>query len=160
MRRAAPSRWARSGESTRRCWASSVTSAESSAASRSLASTRRARSSSRSAARSWWWAAPRPRRSPASGRTGYAGPLLVDPSILTFKAAGLAYGTARTYDLRAVPRAVVALLAGFRQGARRGRVFQQGGTFVLGPGEKGRFEGRDRFPGDHPSMEDVRAALS
>ncbi|MEK7839067.1 MAG: hypothetical protein AAB328_13920, partial [candidate division NC10 bacterium] len=60
----------------------------------------------------------------------------------------------------AVPRAVVALLAGFRQGARRGQVFQQGGTFVLGPGETVRFEWRDRFPGDHPSMEDVRAALS
>ena len=92
--------------------------------------------------------------------TGYAGPLLVDPSLLAFKAAGLAYGKARTYDLRAVPRAVVALLAGFRQGARRGQVFQQGGTFVLGPGEKVRFEWRDRFPGDHPSMEDVLAALA
>lgn len=92
--------------------------------------------------------------------TRYAGPLLVDPSLLTFKAAGLGYGKARTFDPRAVPRLLVALLSGFRQGRASGRILQQGGTFVLGPGAKVRFEWRDRFPGDHPSMEAVLAALA
>ncbi|MBI2528041.1 MAG: hypothetical protein HYV93_18900 [Candidatus Rokubacteria bacterium] len=92
--------------------------------------------------------------------TGYAGPLLVDPSLLTFKTAGLAYGKARTFDPRAVPRLLAALLSGFRQGPARGHILQQGGTFVLGPGATVRFEWRDRFPGDHPSIEDVLAALA
>lgn len=92
--------------------------------------------------------------------TSYAGPLLVDPSLLTFKAAGLAHGKARTIDPRAVPRLVVALLSGFRQGRASGRILQQGGTFVLGPGATVRFEWRDRFPGDHPAMEAVLAALA
>jgi hypothetical protein len=36
---------------------------------------------------------------------------------------------------------------------------QQGGTFVLGPGEAMRFEWRDRHAGDHPDLRDVLAAL-
>ena len=50
--------------------------------------------------------------------------------------------------------------SGFRQGARRGNPVQQGGTFVLGPGDRVRFEWRDRFAGDHPEMRQVFAALA
>lgn len=92
--------------------------------------------------------------------TGYAGVLLVDPALGTFRAAGLAHGRMRTFDLRAVPRLALALLTGFRQGRVSGEIFQQGGTFVLGPGERVRFQWRDRFPGDHPLMEEVLAALA
>jgi hypothetical protein len=92
--------------------------------------------------------------------TGYNGPLLTDPSLRAFRAAGLAYGWSRTFHPRSVWKGIRALARGFRQGARRGNPVQQGGTFVLGPGDRTRFEWRDRFAGDHPEMRDVLAALS
>ena len=91
--------------------------------------------------------------------TGYPGPLLTDPSLRTFKAAGLAYGITRTFHPRSVWKGIRAFAGGFRQGARRGNPVQQGGTFVLGPGDRVRLEWRDRFAGDHPEMRDVLAAL-
>jgi hypothetical protein len=91
--------------------------------------------------------------------TRYAGPLVTDPSLLTFRAAGLAHGWTRTFHPRSVGKAIRAFARGFRQGARRGNPVQQGGSFVLGPGERVRFEWRDRFAGDHPDLRDVLAAL-
>jgi hypothetical protein len=92
--------------------------------------------------------------------TGYDGPLVTDPSLRTFQAAGLAYGWSRTFDPRAVWKGIAAFAGGFRQGARRGNPVQQGGTFVLGPGDRVRFEWRDRFAGDHPQIPEVLAALA
>jgi len=91
--------------------------------------------------------------------TGYAGPLVTDPSLRTFQAAGLAYGWRRTFGPRTVLKGIRAFARGFRQGARRGDPFQQGGTFVLGPGDRVCFEWRDRFAGDHPALREVLAAL-
>lgn len=91
--------------------------------------------------------------------TGYEGPLLVDPSLRAFRAAGLAYGAGRTFDPRMLRLAITAWLSGLRPGTPTGQLFQQGGTFVLGPGEAVRFEWRDRFPGDHPDLREVVAAL-
>jgi len=91
--------------------------------------------------------------------TRYDGPLLTDPSLRTFRAAGLAHGWARTFHPRSIWKGVVAFASGFRQGARRGNPVQQGGTFVIGPGTQVSFEWRDRFAGDHPGMRDVLAAL-
>jgi AhpC/TSA antioxidant enzyme len=93
------------------------------------------------------------------GATGYEGPLLTDPSLESFRAAGLAYGLGRTFHPRSMLKGLRAFASGFRQGARRGNPVQQGGTFVLGPGARVRFEWRDRFAGDHPDMRDVLAAL-
>jgi hypothetical protein len=91
--------------------------------------------------------------------TGYRGPLLTDPSLRSFQVAGLASGWRRTFDPRAFVNGIRAFAGGFRQGARRGNPVQQGGTFVLGPGPRVRFEWRDRFAGDHPPMSAVLAAL-
>ena len=91
--------------------------------------------------------------------TGYGGPLFTDPSLESFKAAGLAYGLAKTFHPLTLLKGVRAFAGGFRQGARRGNPVQQGGTFVLGPGERVSFEWRDRFAGDHPEMRDILAAL-
>jgi hypothetical protein len=91
--------------------------------------------------------------------TGYAGPLYADPSLATFSAAGLAYGWGRTFHPLSVLRGVRAFAAGFRQGARRGNPVQQGGLFVFGPGDRVRYEWRDRFAGDHAPMSDAVAAL-
>jgi alkyl-hydroperoxide reductase/thiol specific antioxidant family protein len=92
--------------------------------------------------------------------TGYTGPLYADPSLATFSAAGLAYGWGRTFHPLSILRGVRAFATGFRQGARRGNPVQQGGLFVLGPGERVRYEWRDRFAGDHAPMSDVVAALA
>jgi hypothetical protein len=91
--------------------------------------------------------------------TGYGGHLLTDPSLRSFEAAGLASGWRRTIDPRTFINGIRAFADGFRQGARRGNAVQQGGTFVLGPGPRVRFEWRDRFAGDHPPMSAVVAAL-
>jgi hypothetical protein len=91
--------------------------------------------------------------------TGYDGVLLVDPSLRTFEAAGLAHGMRETFDPRSILRGVRAFASGFRPGARRGAAFQQGGTFVVGPGDTVHFVWRDRFAGDHPALADVVAAL-
>ena len=91
--------------------------------------------------------------------TRYRGPLVTDPSLHAFRAAGLTHGWSRTFHPRSVWKGIRAFSRGFRQGARRGNPIQQGGTFVLGPGERVRFEWRDRFAGDHPEMRDVLAAL-
>lgn len=91
--------------------------------------------------------------------TGYDGTLLTDPSLRVFEAAGLAYGWTRTFHPLTFIKGIRAFAGGFRQGARRGNPVQQGGTFVLGPGERVRFQWRDRFAGDHPEMDEVLAAL-
>ena len=91
--------------------------------------------------------------------TRFDGQLLTDPTLLVFRAARLAYGWTRTLHPRAMLKGIRAYANGFRQGARRGNPVQQGGTFVLGPGEQVSFEWRDRFAGDHPEMRDVLAAL-
>ena len=92
--------------------------------------------------------------------TGYGGVLFVDPSLEAFREAGLARGWDKTLHPLTVIKGLQAFASGFRQGVRRGDPVQQGGTFVLGPGERVGFEWRDRFAGDHPEMKDVLAALT
>ena len=91
--------------------------------------------------------------------TGYAGRLFVDPPRRAFRTAGLLHGWAHTYHPLSMLKGMWAFARGFRQGARQGDVVQQGGTFVLGPGDHVRFEWRDRRAGDHPRLDDVVAAL-
>ena len=91
--------------------------------------------------------------------TGYDGALFVDPSLGSFREAGLAHGWAETFHPLAVVKGVHAFASGFRQGVRQGDPVQQGGTFVLGPGDAVRFEWRDRHAGDHPDLREVLAAL-
>lgn len=91
--------------------------------------------------------------------TRFTGPLYADPSLSTFRAAGLAYGWSKTFHPRSILKGLGAFGAGFRQGVRRGNPVQQGGLFVLGPGDRVSYEWRDRFAGDHTSMGAVFAAL-
>jgi hypothetical protein len=91
--------------------------------------------------------------------TGYTGPLFVDPSLRAFRAAGLEHGRRSTYHPLAVLKAVRALAQGHRQTGRQGDVIQQGGTFVLGPGDRVHFEWRDRYAGHHADLDAVVAAI-
>lgn len=91
--------------------------------------------------------------------TGYKGALFVDPTLRAFRAAGLVRGRASTYHPLAVLRGIGALAQGFRQVGRYGDIVQQGGTFVLGPGDRVRYEWRDRYAGHHADPEAVVGAL-
>jgi peroxiredoxin len=91
--------------------------------------------------------------------TGYAGALYVDRSGRAFRTAGLVRGWGSTYHLRAVLKGVVAFAKGFRQAGRQGDVVQQGGTFVLGPGDRVHYEWRDRFAGDNANLDAVVGAI-
>jgi hypothetical protein len=91
--------------------------------------------------------------------TGYTGSLFVDPSRRTFQTAGLVRGYGHILDPRVAWKGIRAFAQGFRQGARQGDVVQQGGTFVLGPGDRVRYEWRDRFAGDHPDLDEVVNAI-
>jgi hypothetical protein len=91
--------------------------------------------------------------------TGYRGALFVDPTLRAFRTAGLVHGRASTYHPLAMLKGVRAMVQGFRQVGRHGDVVQQGGAFVLGPGDRVRYEWRDRYAGDHPDLDDVMGAL-
>lgn len=91
--------------------------------------------------------------------TGYAGLLFADPTLRAFRAAGLAHGWASTYHPLAMLKGVRAVAQGFRQAGRQGDVVQQGGTFVLGPGDRVHFEWRDRYAGHHPDLDEVVEAI-
>ncbi len=92
--------------------------------------------------------------------TGYQGPLFTDPSLRTYKAAGLASGLLSVLHPRSLLGYLRAFGGGFRPRGVKGNPAQQGGTFVLGPGERLRFEWRDRYSGDHAGLDQVIAALS
>lgn len=91
--------------------------------------------------------------------TGYKGALFVDPTLRAFKTAGLVRGRSSTYHALAVLRGIGAMARGFRQVGRHGDILQQGGTFVLGPGDRVRYEWRDRYAGHHADPDEVVGAL-
>ncbi len=91
--------------------------------------------------------------------TGYKGALFVDPTLRAFRTAGLVRGRGSTYHPPAVLRGVWAMAQGFRQVGRQGDIVQQGGTFVLGPGDRVRYEWRDRYAGHHADLDQVVEAL-
>jgi peroxiredoxin len=90
---------------------------------------------------------------------GYTGPLFVDPPLRAFRAAGLERSRASTYHPLAVLKAIGAFAHGHRQTGRQGDVIQQGGTFVLGPGDRVHFEWRDRYAGHHADLQAVVEAI-
>jgi peroxiredoxin len=91
--------------------------------------------------------------------TGYKGALFVDPTLRAFKTAGLVRGRGSTYHPLAVLKGVWAMAQGFRQVGRQGDIVQQGGTFVLGPGDRVHYEWRDRYAGHHTDLDEVVEAI-
>jgi len=89
----------------------------------------------------------------------FRGPIYVDPKREAFQALGLHRSVARVLDPRARWRAAAARRAGFRSGPVAGDPWQQGGTFVVGPGAQLHLAHRDRRAGDEPRLEDVLGAL-
>ena len=87
-------------------------------------------------------------------------PLFTDPTLKSHKAANLARSVATTFGLGVVKNAVRAFGKGFRQGRVQGDPWQQGGVFVIAPGDRVLFEQRSRTGGDHPDPTQLLAALN
>lgn len=86
-------------------------------------------------------------------------PLLVDPDLQAYEAAGLRRDLASTLNLRTVGAAVRALRGGHRQKAVQGDPWQQGGAFVITSGGEVLLEQISRSAGDHADPRQILAAL-
>jgi hypothetical protein len=84
---------------------------------------------------------------------------MVDPHKQTYKVLGMRHGFRYTINAASVMRGAQTTARGFFQAETQGDAFQQGGTLVLARGGRPVFFYRSRFAGDHPSLEEVMAAL-
>lgn len=88
----------------------------------------------------------------------FKGEMFVDPSLKTYRAFKLKRGLVPTLGPASIKRGLAAMGQGFRQGRSAGDLWQQGGMFVLGPGEQMLFAHRNRFAGDHADLDAVLEA--
>ena len=86
-------------------------------------------------------------------------PLLVDPDMEAYRAAGMRRGVLTGVNPRSLGHLMRAARGGHRQGRVQGDPWQQGGVFVLGPGEATHFEYISREAGDHPPSEAYLTAI-
>lgn len=86
-------------------------------------------------------------------------PVLVDPGLAAYKAAGLKRGVLTTFSPATVVRGIGAWRGGFRQGATQGDPWQQGGAFVLERGGAVRYAFVSDAAGHHPPPDELLAAL-
>jgi NAD(P)-dependent dehydrogenase (short-subunit alcohol dehydrogenase family) len=88
------------------------------------------------------------------------GPLLVDPELRAYRAAGLRRGRVELLSPRLPRNALRAFRSGARQGAVQGDAWQLGGVFVIRPGGELAFRHVSREAGDHPAVAEILAALA
>ncbi|MCO5165751.1 MAG: redoxin domain-containing protein [Planctomycetes bacterium] len=86
-------------------------------------------------------------------------PLLVDPGLRAYKAAGLKRGRLATLNPAVALRAARAMAGGFSQTAVEGDPWQQGGAFVIAPPGEVRLAFVASGAGEHPDPRDLVAAL-
>src|SRR3990172_12422869 len=77
-------------------------------------------------------------------------PLVVDPELVSFRAAGLRRGVLSTIGPRTFGHAFRALRTGARPGATRGDPWQLGGALVIRPTGEIAYRYASREAGDHP----------
>ena len=87
-------------------------------------------------------------------------PLLIDPELRAYRAAGLRRGRVEVLSPRLPMNAVRALLGGARQGSVQGDIWQLGGVFVIRPGGELAYRYVSREAGDHPPVVEILEALS
>jgi len=86
-------------------------------------------------------------------------PLLVDPGLRAYRAAGLRRGRVEALSPRLPLHGLRALRAGFRQTGVEGDPWQLGGVFAIRPGGELVYRHVSREAGDHAPPADVLAAL-
>ena len=87
-------------------------------------------------------------------------PVLVDPELRAYRAAGLRRGRVELLSPRLPLNALRALRSGSRQTGVQGDPWQLGGVFVIRPGGELAYRYVSREAGDHPPVEDVLTALA
>jgi NAD(P)-dependent dehydrogenase (short-subunit alcohol dehydrogenase family) len=87
-------------------------------------------------------------------------PLLVDPELRAYRAAGLRRGRVEALSPRLPLHALRALGGGSRQGSVQGDLWQLGGVFVIRAGGELAYRYVSREAGDHPPLEEILEALS
>jgi hypothetical protein len=91
--------------------------------------------------------------------THYPGPVLVDPQLASYTAAGLHRGWLRTINPLVIAYGARALLRGNWQGRTQGVADQQGGVMVIEPPGRIVFEHLSKVAGDNAPPRQVLAAL-
>jgi len=86
-------------------------------------------------------------------------PLLVDPELRAYRAAGLRRGRVELLSPRLPRNALRALRSGARQVGVQGDPWQLGGVFVIRPGGDLTYRYVSREAGDHPPVAEILAAL-
>ena len=87
------------------------------------------------------------------------GPLLVDPELRAYRAAGLRRGRLELLAPRLPLNALRALIGGSRQTGVKGDPWQLGGVFAIRPPGELTYRYVSREAGDHPPVEGILAAL-
>lgn len=90
----------------------------------------------------------------------HAVPLLVDPALAAYRAAGLRHGVPATFSLRALVPLVRTLRAGFRQRGIQGDPWEVGGAFLVLPDGTVPWSHRSRDPADYARPAALLAALA
>jgi peroxiredoxin len=85
--------------------------------------------------------------------------ILTDPGLTSYRAIGARRGWRTGVRPRVIAAGLSAFRQGFRQTAVRGVADQQGGVFVLFPGDRVAYAYLSGSAGDHPPIADVIAAL-
>lgn len=86
-------------------------------------------------------------------------PLYTDPTLESYRAAGLRRGLGSSMSPRVALHAVKALRQGFRQHRTLGDPLQQGGVLVLAKGGGLLYQYVSREAGDHPDNADILSTL-
>ena len=86
-------------------------------------------------------------------------PILVDPDLVSYRAAGMQRTLRATVSLGLLKNAWRAYRAGHRQRAVEGDPWQQGGVLVLGPGDRDVYTYISQVAGDHPDEAEIVAAV-
>jgi peroxiredoxin len=86
-------------------------------------------------------------------------PLVVDPDLVAYRAAGLRRGLLDTLGPRSLMHAVKAFSRGHRQGKVQGDPWQNGGAFLVQPDGKVTYRHISREAGDHAPLDAVLQAL-
>jgi dehydrogenase/reductase SDR family protein 12 len=86
-------------------------------------------------------------------------PLLIDPELRAYRAAGLRRGRAELLSPRLPGNALRALASGSRQTGVEGDPWQLGGVFVVRENGEATYAYTSSEAGDHPPVEEILAAL-
>lgn len=92
--------------------------------------------------------------------TGYTGPIYTDPSLATYRAAGLERGLRSLVTVGAAVRGLGALARGYRQGRTQGDQLQQGGALVIARDGSVLLRQVSRGPGDNADPADLVRVLA